>query len=196
MRKTLFPKLNLSVVTGLGLLLTVSLSAQTMTNEQMLQILQQAAMSQNSTIDPSLINSPRVTTTTAPKTTSTAIKEEFLNFTPVVRDRTVKLNDIVPFYLRSYAAATTPIEIYLLAFNSSNMPVKKIFIKNVFNEKVGVTKKYKLMITEGILNSSPNAAYIQVGYCIGGCKASKSKLIKGKIILPRIQPLSSDNSAI
>lgn len=187
MRKTLFSKLNMGVMAGLGMILAVPLSAQTMTNEQMLKALQ--AMS----LDPSMVNP---NTTTTPKITSPAIAEERLNYFPVVPKRVVKLNDIINFYLRSYATTDTPIEIYLLAFDSSDFPIRKIFIKNVFNEKVGVNKKYKLMINQDILDSSSNAAYIQIGYCIGGCNTSRSKLIRGKIILPRIQPLSSDNSTI
>lgn len=189
MRKTLFTKLNIGIMAGVGLLLTVPLSAQTMTNEQMIKLLQSA------TIDPSLLNPTNTNSvTTAPKTTT--MKEERLNYSLVTPSRTVKLNDIINFYLRSNASATTPIEIYLLTFNSSDMPIKKIFIKNVFNEKVDITKKYKLMINQDILDRSSGASYIQIGYCIGGCNISRSKLIKGKIILPRIQPPSSDSSAI
>ena len=195
MRKTLFSKLNIGVIASFGLLAALPLSAQTMTNEQMIKLLQSASI--DSTIDTSLINPTNTPTrTTASRTTTTTIAEERLNYSPVVASRVVKLNDVINFYLRSTASADTPIEIYLLAFNSSDTPIKKIYIKDVFNEKVNVTKRYKLMINQDIIDRSSNATYIQIGYCIGGCNVSRSKLIKGKIILPRIQPLSSDSSTI
>ncbi|MEN9605112.1 MAG: hypothetical protein RJB39_797 [Candidatus Parcubacteria bacterium] len=114
----------------------------------------------------------------------------------VVPDLYVNLGDFVTINIRSYAVATTPIEIYFLTFDEDGTPLQKLFLGNVKNPQVGVFKKYKLGITEALLETAlgGHAEYMQVGYCVGGCaKSGSNRLIKGKVILPHREQLSSDN---
>ncbi len=182
--------ITLSASIILGLVCAVQVQATTEADLQSLLNQVTASMTAPTT------NSATPTTTT--KTTSAPkIVEEKLNYTTTVPDRTIKLDEIVSVSLRSQAAPTTPIDIYLLSFNQSGDPLKKVSIKTVYNQKTGVTKRYKLMFNQDLLNTVKGATYVQIGYCIGGCGGTaRSKIIKGRIILPRTQPLSSNSSTI
>ena len=193
--------MNKFVLILLGIsVLTTGFTVQATTDAEIQALLNQAYSSMtggNTSSTPNLLNAPTTNTagtnTTTQKTTKQTVKVERLNYSPTVPDTYVKLNSIVSINIRTAASATTPIEIFLLGFDANSNPVKKIFIKNVYNEKPNVVKQYKLMINQDILDQAKRADWVQVGYCVGGCKVSKSKMIKGRIILPRIQPTSSSN---
>lgn len=183
-------------------LLGTSFQVQATTDAEMQVLLQQALMSITGSTGNTSSTIPSFTTpTTAPITTTNTPQKQTISVEPLnysltntkTVDRIVKLNDIVDINLRTYATAKTPIELYLLTFTEDGTPGKKIFIKNVYNEKPGSMKRYRLQINQDILNKAGTAFYVQVGYCVGGCKVAKSKMIKGRIILPRILPTSSDN---
>lgn len=176
------------------------------TDAEMQALLQQALMgitgstgNTSSTIPG--FTTPTIAPSTAPITTTNTPQKQTISVEPLnysltntrTVDRIVKLNDIVDINLRTYASAKTPIELYLLTFLEDGTPGKKIFIKNVYNEKPGSIKRYRLQINQDILNKAGTAFYVQVGYCVGGCKITKSKMIKGRIILPRTLPTSSNN---
>lgn len=149
---------------------------------------------------------------TAPATTTPQITTEVINFgtTPTagmtttkqaatVPDLYVNTGDSVTVILRSYAPATTPIELYFLVFDTDDMPVKKLTVGTVKNPKVGVFKKYKIVMNKTLLDTVVvgKAEYMRAGYCIGGCGTpGANKLIQGRIILPQKLPLSSDSLAI
>lgn len=116
-----------------------------------------------------------------------------------VPDLYISVDDVVSLTLRSYAPATTPIEIYFLIFDTTDAPVRKFTVATVKNPVVGAFKKYRIVMNKKLLDSIVvgKAEYFKLGYCIGGCGTpGANKLIKGKIILPRKLPPSSDSLAI
>ena len=178
-------------------LLGIGLTAQATTDAELQALLQQAMSglgAQGTNLSTTNNNATGTVVNTAQNTTTKkTVTVERLNYSPSVADTYVKVNGIISINIKTVADPTTPIEIFLLAFDANSNPVKKIFIKNVYNEKRNVVKQYKLMINQDILDQSKQAAWLQVGYCVGGCKSTKSKMIKGRIILPRTQQPSSSN---
>ncbi len=116
-----------------------------------------------------------------------------------VPDLYVNIGDAVSLLIRSYAPASTPIELYVLVFDTDGLPIKKVVVGTVRNPQTGVYKKYRVTINQELLDAivQDNTEYMKIGYCIGGCtKSQANKLLKGKIILPQKQPLSSDSLVI
>lgn len=179
-------------------LLGTSLTAHATTDAEIQALLQQAlgglgGQSPTSTV-PNFSTSGTTNTVTNTQTTSKkTVTVERLNYSPTVADTYVQSGGIININIKTSAQPTTPIEIFLLAFDTNSNPIKKIFIKNVYNQKPNVVKQYKLMINDDILNQTKRADWVQVGYCVGGCKTAKSKMIKGRVILPRTQQPSSNN---
>jgi hypothetical protein len=101
-----------------------------------------------------------------------------------ITDRNVVLGDELVIGLTSQKDALTPIDLFVLAFDGVGFPLKRVFLKTVFNEQTGVTKKYRITINEELLAELSDATSMRIGYCIGGCKAVTAKLILGKVILP------------
>ncbi len=116
-----------------------------------------------------------------------------------VPDLYVNIGDTVSMLIRSYAPASTPIELYVLIFDTDGLPIKKVTVGTVKNPQTGVYKKYRITINQELLDTivRDNTDFMRIGYCIGGCvKPQAHKLLKGKIILPQKQPLSSDSLTI
>lgn len=100
-----------------------------------------------------------------------------------VAETTVSLGDSITVNLTSQLDPATPIDLFVLAFDSQGFPTRRIFIKTVFNEEKGVLKKYKVSINQDLLSELGNAYSMRVGYCLGGCLAKSARLIPGRVLI-------------
>lgn len=148
------------------------------------------------------------TTTTSTPVATSAVKIETIVYqknviptasAPVaaprpVAETSVVVGDSITVSLTSQRDPATPIDLFVLAFDASGFPTKKLFIKTVFNEEKGVLKKYRVSITQDLLTELQNAFSMRVGYCLGGCLSNPARLIPGRVLLPTITPTQPGTS--
>lgn len=139
------------------------------------------------------------TTPVTPIATSSVKIENIIyqkNATPAVKtpmattaatiETSVVIGDSITVSLTSQRDPSTPIDLFILAFDAKGFPTKKVFIKTVFNEERGVLKKYRVGITQDLVTELNKAFSMRIGYCLGGCLTNSARLIPGRILLPTI----------
>lgn len=162
----------------------------------------------NTTSTTPLTNPSQTTIGATNQTTQASSAEETISFgktsattnsiTSKPQETFVTENDVVTFTLKSFVDPSTPIDIYFLVYDRTDMPIKKQFLKTVYNQEQGAAKIYRIVMTKALLDTvvKGNNTYMRIGYCIGGCKVGRNRLLPSRIILPRKLQPSSNSSTI